>query len=121
MGSIMFVNNLLFLLYNEDLVFVEICNWGVFFIFNVWIFDVYSFWGYYLVVSFFLFCGSFINFVIVIGIGLLVIFVLMSFVGNVGVKIGVLFLVLVWVFFGMFGVNLLVLVCVIVVCFWYGV
>ncbi len=119
-GSIMSVNNPSPSLYNEDLAPAETRNWGAFSIFNVWTSDVHSLWGYYLAASLFLLCGSFINFVIAIGIGSLVIFVLMSLVGNAGVKTGVPFPVLARASFGTFGANLPALVRAIVACFWYG-
>ena len=49
-------------------------RWGAFSIFNVWTSDVHSLWGYYLAASLFLLCGSFVNFLIAIGISSLVIF-----------------------------------------------
>jgi NCS1 family nucleobase:cation symporter-1 len=76
-------------LYNEDLAPAEVRNWGPFSIFNVWTSDVHSLWGYYLAASLFLLCGSFLNFVIAIGLGSIVIFFLMSLVGNAGVRTGV--------------------------------
>ncbi|NKB78377.1 hypothetical protein HED49_01065 [Ochrobactrum daejeonense] len=76
-------------LYNEDLAPAEERKWGAFSIFNVWTSDVHSLWGYYLAASLFLLCGSFLNFIIAIGIGSLVIFFLMSLVGNAGVRTGV--------------------------------
>ncbi|SPU59508.1 cytosine/purines uracil thiamine allantoin permease [Brucella melitensis] len=81
-------------LYNEDLAPAEERKWGAFSIFNVWTSDVHSLWGYYLAASLFLLCGSFLNFVIAIGAGSLVIFFLMSLVGNAGVRTGVPFPVL---------------------------
>ncbi|MDR7145747.1 NCS1 family nucleobase:cation symporter-1 [Rhizobium sp. BE258] len=107
-------------LYNEDLAPAEERKWGAFSIFNVWTSDVHSLWGYYLAASLFLLCGSFINFVIAIGIGSLVIFCLMSLVGNAGVKTGVPFPVLARASFGTFGANLPALVRAVVACFWYG-
>ncbi|KRB62805.1 nitrate reductase [Rhizobium sp. Root708] len=107
-------------LYNEDLAPAEERKWGAFSIFNVWTSDVHSLWGYYLAASLFLLCGSFINFVIAIGIGSLVIFVLMSLVGNAGVKTGVPFPVLARASFGTFGANAPALVRAVVACFWYG-
>jgi len=107
-------------LYNEDLAPAEERKWGAFSIFNVWTSDVHSLWGYYLAASLFLLCGSFINFVIAIGIGSLVIFLLMSLVGNAGVKTGVPFPVLARASFGTFGANLPALVRAVVACFWYG-
>ena len=44
-------------------------TWGAFSIFNVWTSDVHSLWGYYLAASLFLLCGSFVNFLLAIGIG----------------------------------------------------
>ena len=73
-------------LYNEDLAPAKERNWGAFSIFNVWTSDVHSLWGYYLAASLFLLCGSFVNFIIAIGIGSLVIFVLMNLVGYAGVQ-----------------------------------
>src|ERR1700742_4544034 len=67
-------------LYNEDLAPAKVRNWGPFSIFNVWTSDVHSLWGYYLAASLFLLCGSFVNFVLAIGIGSLVIYFLMSLV-----------------------------------------
>lgn len=107
-------------LYNEDLAPAEDRKWGAFSIFNVWTSDVHSLWGYYLAASLFLLCGSFINFVLAIGIGSLVIFCLMSLVGNAGVKTGVPFPVLARASFGTFGANVPALVRAIVACFWYG-
>ncbi len=68
-------------LYNEDLAPAKVRNWGPFSIFNVWTSDVHSLWGYYLAASLFLFCGSFLNFLIAIGIGSLIIYLLMNMVG----------------------------------------
>lgn len=68
----------------------------------------------------FLLCGSFVNFVIAIGIGSLVIFILMSLVGNAGVRTGVPFPVLARASFGTFGANVPALVRAVVACFWYG-
>ena len=107
-------------LYNEDLAPAEERRWGAFSIFNVWTSDVHSLWGYYLAASLFLLCGSFINFVIAIGIGSLVIFFLMSLVGNAGVRTGVPFPVLARASFGTFGANVPALVRAVVACFWYG-
>jgi uncharacterized membrane protein len=59
-------------LYNEDLAPAKVRNWGAFSIFNVWTSDVHSLWGYYLAASLFLFCGSFLNFIVAIGIGSLI-------------------------------------------------
>ncbi len=107
-------------LHNEDLAPATERKWGAFSIFNVWTSDVHSLWGYYLAASLFLLCGSFINFVIAIGIGSLVIFALMSMVGNAGVRTGVPFPVLARASFGTFGANFPALVRAVVACFWYG-
>ena len=107
-------------LYNEDLAPAKVRNWGAFSIFNVWTSDVHSLWGYYLAASLFLLCGSFLNFVIAIGIGSLVIFFLMSLVGYAGVKTGVPYPVLARASFGVWGANLPALVRAVVACFWYG-
>ncbi len=107
-------------LYNEDLAPAKVRNWGPFSIFNVWTSDVHSLWGYYLAASLFLLCGSFLNFILAIGIGSLVIFFLMSLVGNAGVKTGVPYPVLARASFGIWGANIPALVRAIVACFWYG-
>ena len=107
-------------LYNEDLAPATERKWGAFCIFNVWTSDVHSLWGYYLAASLFLLCGSFVNFVLAIGIGSLVIFFLMSLVGNAGVRTGVPYPVLARASFGTFGANVPALVRAIVACFWYG-
>jgi len=107
-------------LYNDDLAPAVERKWGAFSIFNVWTSDVHSLWGYYLAASLFLLCGNFINFVLAIGLGSLVIFFLMSLVGNAGVKTGVPFPVLARASFGTFGANAPALVRAIVACFWYG-
>ena len=107
-------------LYNEDLAPAHERNWGAFSIFNVWTSDVHSLWGYYLAASLFLLCGSFLNFVIAIGIGSLVIFVLMTMVGNAGVRTGVPYPVLARSSFGIWGANFPAIVRAIVACFWYG-
>lgn len=107
-------------LYNEDLAPAKVRNWGPFSIFNVWTSDVHSLWGYYLAASLFLFCGSFVNFLIAIGIGSLIIYVLMNLVGIAGVRTGVPFPVLARASFGIWGANFPALVRAIVACFWYG-
>jgi nucleobase:cation symporter-1, NCS1 family len=107
-------------LYNEDLAPATVRNWGPFSIFNVWTSDVHSLWGYYLAASLFLLCGSFVNFVIAIGIGSLVIYFLMTLVGNAGVRTGVPYPVLARASFGVWGANIPALVRAIVACFWYG-
>lgn len=107
-------------LYNEDLAPAAERKWGAFSIFNVWTSDVHSLWGYYLAASLFLLCGSFINFILAIGLGSLVIFFLMSLVGNAGVRTGVPYPVLARASFGTFGANVPALVRAVVACFWYG-
>ena len=107
-------------LYNEDLAPAQVRNWGPFSIFNVWTSDVHSLWGYYLAASLFLFCGSFFNFLIAIGIGSLIIYVLMNMVGIAGVRTGVPFPVLARASFGIWGANFPAIVRAIVACFWYG-
>ena len=87
-------------LYNEDLAPAKERNWGAFSIFNVWTSDVHSLWGYYLAASLFLLCGSFLNFVIAIGMGSLIIFVLMNLIGFAGEKTGVPYPVLARASFG---------------------
>jgi NCS1 family nucleobase:cation symporter-1 len=107
-------------LYNEDLAPAKERRWGAFSIFNVWTSDVHSLWGYYLAASLFLLCGSFVNFLIAIGIGSLVIFFLMNLMGYAGVKTGVPYPVLARSSFGIWGANVPALVRAIVACFWYG-
>src|SRR5215212_5280129 len=107
-------------LYNEDLAPAKQRNWGAFSIFNVWTSDVHSLWGYYLAASLFLLCGGFVNFIIAIGIGSLIIFALMNLVGYAGVKTGVPYPVLARASFGVWGANLPALVRAVVACFWYG-
>src|SRR5690242_20962063 len=107
-------------LYNDDLAPATERKWGAFSIFNVWTSDVHSLWGYYLAASLFLLCGSFVNFILAIGIGSLVIFFLMNLVGYAGVKTGVPYPVLARASFGVFGANVPALVRAIVACFWYG-
>lgn len=107
-------------LYNEDLAPARERKWGAFSIFNVWTSDVHSLWGYYLAASLFLLCGSFVNFVIAIGLGSLIIFFLMNLVGYAGVKTGVPYPVLARASFGVWGANLPALVRAVVACFWYG-
>ena len=85
-------------------------KWGVFSIFNVWTSDVHSLWGYYLAASLFLLCGSFVNFLIAIGLSSLVIFFLMNLVGYAGVKTGVPYPVLARASFGIWGANVPALV-----------
>ncbi len=107
-------------LYNEDLAPAQNRNWGAFSIFNVWTSDVHSLWGYYLAASLFLLCGNLVNFVLAIGIGSIVIYFLMSLIGNAGVRTGVPYPVLARASFGIWGANLPALVRAIVACFWYG-
>jgi nucleobase:cation symporter-1, NCS1 family len=107
-------------LYNADLAPATERKWGVFSIFNVWTSDVHSLWGYYLAASLFLLCGNFLNFILAIGIGSLVIFFLMNLVGYAGVKTGVPYPVLARSSFGIWGANVPALVRAIVACFWYG-
>jgi nucleobase:cation symporter-1, NCS1 family len=107
-------------LYNEDLAPAVERKWGAFSIFNVWTSDVHSLWGYYLAASLFLLCGSFVNFVVAIGLGSLIIFFLMNLIGYAGVKTGVPYPVLARASFGVWGANVPALVRAIVACFWYG-
>ncbi|MEY4305305.1 MAG: hypothetical protein RIT52_1480, partial [Pseudomonadota bacterium] len=107
-------------LHNEDLAPATDRKWGAFSIFNVWTSDVHSLYGYFLAASLFLLCGSFINFVLAIGIGSIIIYILMSLVGNAGVRTGVPYPVLARASFGTFGANVPALVRAIVACFWYG-
>src|SRR3954469_1342716 len=107
-------------LYNEDLAPARERNWGAFSIFNVWTSDVHSLWGYYLAASLFLLCGSFVNFLIAIGLSSLVIFALMNLIGYAGEKTGEPYPVLAPSSFGVWGANLAALVRAIVACFWYG-
>ncbi|MBG1231741.1 NCS1 family nucleobase:cation symporter-1 [Aestuariivirga litoralis] len=107
-------------LHNADLAPAEQRNWGAFSIFNVWTSDVHSLYGYFLAASLFLLCGSFLNFVIAIGIGSIVVFVLMNMVGIAGVRTGVPYPVLARASFGTFGANIPALVRAVVACFWYG-
>ena len=93
-------------LYNEDLAPAKDRRWGVFSIFNVWTSDVHSLFGYYLAASLFLLCGGFVPFLIAIGVGSLVIFVIMNLVGYAGVKTGVPYPVLARSSFGVWGANL---------------
>src|SRR5206468_5903980 len=95
-------------------------KWGAFSIFNVWTSDVHSLWGYYLAASLFLLCGSFLNFIVAIGLGSLIIFFLMNLIGYAGVKTGVPYPVLARASFGVWGANLPALVRAVVACFWYG-
>ena len=90
-------------LYNEDLAPAKVRNWGAFSIFNVWTSDVHSLWGYYLAASLFLLCGSFVNFILAIGLGSLVIYFLMTLVGKAGVRTGVPYPVLARASFGIWG------------------
>lgn len=107
---------------NEDLAPTtpEQRRWGAFSIFNVWTSDVHSLWGYFLAASLFLLCGSFVNFLLAIGIGSLVIYLLMTMVGLAGARTGVPFPVLARASFGVWGANFPALVRAIVACFWYG-
>lgn len=107
-------------LYNEDLAPARERRWGAFSIFNVWTSDVHSLWGYYLAASLFLLCGSFVDFLVAIGIGSLVIFALMNLVGYAGVRTGVPYPVLARASFGIWGANVPALVRAVVACFWYG-
>jgi NCS1 family nucleobase:cation symporter-1 len=107
-------------LYSEDLAPAKDRRWGAFSIFNVWTSDVHSLWGYYLAASLFLLCGSFLNFILAIGIGSLVIFFLMNLVGYAGARTGVPYPVLARASFGIWGANVPALVRAIVACFWYG-
>jgi NCS1 family nucleobase:cation symporter-1 len=98
-------------LYNEDLAPAKVRNWGAFSIFNVWTSDVHSLWGYYLAASLFLFCGGFVNFIIAIGMGSLIIYVLMNLIGHAGVKTGVPYPVLARASFGIWGANIRTRAC----------
>lgn len=104
-------------LYNEDLAPARERKWGAFSIFNVWTSDVHSLWGYYLAASLFLLCGSFTNFLLAIGLGSLVIFVLMNLIGWAGEKTGVPYPVLARASFGVWGANLAAVVRAIVAIF----
>lgn len=80
-------------------------------IFNVWTSDVHSLWGYCLAASLFLLCGSLLNFVLAIGAGWLVIYVLMQMVGLAGVRTGVPFPVRARASFGTLGASAPALNC----------
>jgi NCS1 family nucleobase:cation symporter-1 len=95
-------------------------RWGAFSIFNVWTSDVHSLWGYFLAASLFLLCGNFMNFLLAIGIGSVVIYLLMTLVGLAGVRTGVPYPVLARASFGVWGANFPAMVRAIVACFWYG-
>lgn len=105
-------------LYNEDLAPAKERHWGAFSIFNVWTSDVHSLWHYYLAASLFLLCGSFLNFILAIGLGSLIIFFLMSMMGYAGKKTGVPYPVLARASFGVWGANLPAMVRAVVACFW---
>src|SRR5437899_11162870 len=107
-------------LYNEDLAPATERRWGAFSIFNVWTSDVHSLWGYYLAASLFLLCGNFLNFIIAIGLGSLVIFFLMNLVGNAGVRTRVQYPVLARASFGIWRANVAALVRALLDCYWYG-
>ena len=81
---------------------------------------MHSLWGYYLAASLFLLCGSFTNFLLAIGLGSLVIFVLMNLIGWAGEKTGVPYPVPARASFGIWGANLPAIVRAIVAIFWYG-
>src|SRR5665213_3067172 len=107
-------------LHNEDLAPAANRNWGAFSIFNVWTSDVHSLFGYFLAASLFLLCGNFFNFVIAIGLGSVIVYVLMNMVGIAGARTGVPYPVLARASFGVWGANIPALVRAIVACFWYG-
>ena len=75
-------------LYNEDLAPAKERRWGAFSIFNVWTSDVHSLYGYFLAASLFLVADTTWKFVIGIGVGSIVIYALMTLVGNAGVSTG---------------------------------
>jgi nucleobase:cation symporter-1, NCS1 family len=95
-------------------------RWGAFSIFNVWTSDVHSLWGYFLAASLFLLCGNFLNFLLAIGIGSVVIYLLMTLVGLAGARTGVPYPVLARASFGVWGANFPAMIRAIVACFWYG-
>jgi nucleobase:cation symporter-1, NCS1 family len=95
-------------------------RWGAYSIFNVWTSDVHSLWGYFLAASLFLLCGNFLNFLLAIGIGSVVIYFLMTLVGLAGARTGVPYPVLARASFGVWGANFPAMVRAIVACFWYG-
>jgi NCS1 family nucleobase:cation symporter-1 len=107
-------------LYNEDLAPATERKWGSFSVFNVWTSDVHSLYGYFLAASLFLVAGNTAKFLVGIGLGSLVIFWLMTLVGNAGVKTGVPYPVLARASFGTFGANVPALVRAVVATFWYG-
>lgn len=107
-------------LYNEDLAPAKERRWGAFSIFNVWTSDVHSLYGYFLAASLFLVAGTGWKFLIAIGLGSLGIYVLMTLVGNAGVRTGVPYPVLSRASFGTFGANVPALLRAVVATFWYG-
>ncbi|GHE38113.1 NCS1 family nucleobase:cation symporter-1 [Streptomyces capitiformicae] len=107
-------------LYNEDLAPATERKWGAFSIFNVWTSDVHSLFGYFLAASLFLVAGNTFKFLIGIGVGSLIIYWLMTLIGNAGVKTGVPYPVLARASFGTFGANVPALVRAVVATFWYG-
>ena len=107
-------------LHNEDLAPAKERNWGPFSIFNVWTSDVHSLYGYFLAASLFLVAGGGLKFLFAIAVGSIVIYYLMTLVGNMGVKTGVPYPVLARSSFGVFGANIPALVRAVVATFWYG-
>lgn len=107
-------------LHNEDLAPAKERNWGPFSIFNVWTSDVHSLYGYFLAASLFLVAGGGLKFLFAIAVGSIVIYFLMSAVGNAGVATGVPYPVLARASFGVFGANIPALVRAVVATFWYG-
>ena len=107
-------------LHNEDLAPAKERNWGPFSIFNVWTSDVHSLYGYFLAASLFLVAGGGLKFLFAIAVGSVIIYYLMTLVGNMGVKTGVPYPVLARSSFGVFGANIPALVRAIVATFWYG-
>ena len=107
-------------LYNEDLAPAAERRWGAFSVFNVWTSDVHSLYGYFLAASLFLVAGDTVRFLIGIAVGSLVIFWLMTLIGNAGVRTGVPYPVLARASFGTFGANVPALVRAVVATFWYG-
>lgn len=107
-------------LHNDDLAPARERPWGAFSLFNVWTSDVHSLYGYYLAASLFLVARDAGSFLLGIGAGSIVVYVLMNAIGYAGQRTGVPYPVLARAAFGVFGANVPALVRAFVAVFWFG-
>ena len=110
-------------LYNEDLAPVppDKRTWKTYSIFAMWMSDVHSIGGYTFAAGLFFLGLAGWQVLLALIIGILLVYLGMSFMGLAGLKAGVPYPVLARLSFGLFGANIPALIRAIIGIFWYGI